>query len=112
MVTRALVTSRHNEVVRLREAGLTYAEIGRRFGISRERVRQIIVRKPTPQKPALDSKVMLRTSDVAQLLGLHSNTVRRWTQKGILKTYRISSRGDRRFRREDINDFLKVRKEC
>ncbi len=112
MITRALGTSRHNEVVRLREVGLTYAEIGRRFGISRERVRQIIVRKPTPQKPALDSKVMLRTSDVAQLLGLHSNTVRRWTQKGILKTYRISSRGDRRFRREDINDFLKVRKEC
>ena len=100
-------TSRRDEVVKLRETGLTYAEIGSRLGISKERVRQILKGKPTLQKPNLDSKVMLRITDVAQLLGLHTNTVRRWDAKGILKSYRIGPRGDRRFKREDIDGFLK-----
>ncbi len=96
-----------DEVVKLTEAGLSYAEIGRRLGISRERARQIAKGKPTPQRLDLHSKIMLTTSDVARLLGLHVNTVRRWSRKGILKSYRISPRGDRRFKREDIDDFLK-----
>lgn len=49
---------------------------------------------------------MLTTSDVARLLNVHINTVRRWSNQGTLKTYRIGSRGDRRFRREDIANFL------
>jgi len=49
---------------------------------------------------------MLTTSDVARLLNIHINTVRRWSNQGILKTYRIGSRGDRRFRQEDITSFL------
>jgi len=100
-------SGRNDAVFRLRETGLTYAEIGRRVGISKERVRQIVKGKPTPQKPDLDSKVMLNTTDVAQLLGLHTNTVRRWNAKGILKSYRIGPRGDRRFKREDVDGFLK-----
>lgn len=64
---------------------------------------------PTPQKPALRFKVLLTTSDVAQFLGVHLNTVRRWSRKGILKSYRISPRGDIRFRREDVDRFLKER---
>jgi excisionase family DNA binding protein len=49
---------------------------------------------------------MLTASDVARLLNVHLNTVRRWSNQGILKAYRIGSRGDRRFRREDITYFL------
>jgi len=49
---------------------------------------------------------MLTTSDVARLLNVHMNTVRRWSNEGTLKAYRIGSRGDRRFRREDIDYFL------
>jgi excisionase family DNA binding protein len=49
---------------------------------------------------------MLTTSDVARLLNVHMNTVRRWSNQGMLKAYRIGSRGDRRFRREDIDYFL------
>lgn len=108
MMTRALTTSRRDEVVEMKEAGITNnAEIGRRLGISRERVRQIVKGEPGRQKPDLQSKVMLTTGDAAQLLGLHPNTVRRWNKSGILKSYRIGSRGDRRFRREEIDAFLK-----
>ena len=49
---------------------------------------------------------MLTVSDVARLLSVHINTVRRWSNQGILKTYRIGSRGDRRFHGEDIDTFL------
>jgi len=54
---------------------------------------------------------MLTTSDVAHLLNVHINTVRRWSNRGIIKTYRIGSRGDRRFIREDIVSFLKQKLE-
>ena len=49
---------------------------------------------------------MLRTSDVAWLLGTHSNTVRRWADQGLIRAYRTSRRGDRRFRREDVARLL------
>jgi excisionase family DNA binding protein len=49
---------------------------------------------------------MLTVNEVSQILHIHSNTVRRWANQGILKTYRVNSRGDRRFVREDIDRFL------
>jgi excisionase family DNA binding protein len=49
---------------------------------------------------------MLTTSEVARLLNVHINTVRRWSNQGVLKTYRIGSRGDRRFERDDVVRFL------
>jgi len=44
--------------------------------------------------------------EVARLLHIHPNTLRRWSDKGRIRAYRISPRGDRRFRREDIARFL------
>ena len=52
------------------------------------------------------TRPMLTVREVARLLNVHSNTVRRWSDRGILKAYRITHRGDRRFRREDIVNFL------
>ncbi len=102
--------SRHNEAVKLREAGLSYAQIGHRFGVSKQRAEQIVKGTRKPPKRTLDSKGMLTGSDVAYLLGVHVNTVRRWSNQGILRGYRISSRGDRRFKREDIDKFLQESK--
>jgi len=48
---------------------------------------------------------MLTTSEVARLFGVHTSTVRRWSEQGTIKAYRIGPRGDRRFRREDIAIF-------
>ena len=57
---------------------------------------------------ANDSRIgpMLTVREVAQLLHVHRNTVRRWSDQGIIKAYRITRRGDRRFKREDIARFL------
>ena len=107
MVRLGMVETRHDdEVVKLREAGLSYAEIGRRLGISKERVRQILKGNPKPPECNLNSKIMLRPGEVAQLLGFHASTVRGWDKKGVLKSYRIGPRRDRRFKREDIIGLL------
>ena len=49
---------------------------------------------------------MLTVKDVARLLNIHVNTVRRWSDQNILRACRITRRGDRRFRQEDIARFL------
>lgn len=49
---------------------------------------------------------LLTTSDVANLLNIHIITVRRWSNLGVLPSFRIGPRGDRRFRKEDILTFL------
>src|SRR4030042_5814137 len=51
-------------------------------------------------------KPMLTVKDVARLLHIHVNTARRWSDQGILKSYRLTRRGGRRFRQEDIARFL------
>ena len=53
-----------------------------------------------------DMENMLTIGEVAQLLHVHINTVRRWNNQGIIKAYRIGPRGVRRFRQQDISAFL------
>ncbi len=45
---------------------------------------------------------LLTVSEVAELLHIHTNTVRRWADKGYLNAYRVNYRGDRRFKRAEI----------
>lgn len=52
------------------------------------------------------SKGMLTARELARLLNVHINTVRRWDERGMLKAYRIGPRGDRRFSQEDVALFL------
>lgn len=49
---------------------------------------------------------MLTVREVARLLHIHPNTLRRWSNQGLIKAYRITPRGDRRFQRQEILDFL------
>jgi excisionase family DNA binding protein len=51
---------------------------------------------------------MLTITEVSRLLNVHPNTLRRWSNKGIIKTYRIGSRADRRFWKDDIDRFLSL----
>ena len=49
---------------------------------------------------------MLTTQEVAELLHVHPNTVRKWSNNGLLRAYRVGSRRDRRFEPEEIDRFL------
>jgi excisionase family DNA binding protein len=52
------------------------------------------------------SNGMLTARQVAQMLNVHINTVRRWDVRGVLRAYRVGPRGDRRFSRDDVALFL------
>ena len=49
---------------------------------------------------------MLTASEVASLLHLHVNTVKRLGDRGELPFFRVCKRGDRRFRLDDVMQFL------
>lgn len=57
----------------------------------------------------LNSTRMLTSTELARFLNIHINTVRRWTDQGLLKSYRIGPRRDRRFSQEDVIRFLRER---
>ncbi len=48
----------------------------------------------------------LSVTKAAQVLGVHPNTVRAWSDQGRLRYYRINPRGDRRYRVGDLQRFL------
>ncbi len=49
---------------------------------------------------------MLTIREVSKLLHVHPNTLRRWSDDGKLKAYRITTRGDRRFRQQDVINLI------
>ncbi|MEE8373388.1 MAG: helix-turn-helix domain-containing protein [Dehalococcoidia bacterium] len=51
-------------------------------------------------------EAMLTARQVAEFLQVSISTVRRWSDRGMLQFYRIGSRGDRRYRRDDVMRFL------
>ena len=50
---------------------------------------------------------LLTVGEVARMLHVHANSVRRWADEGLLPAYRIGRRGDRRFSEEAVENFLK-----
>lgn len=50
---------------------------------------------------------LVTLAEASQILKVHPNTLRKWDKKGILKAVRFGERGDRRYRKEDIEKLLK-----
>lgn len=49
---------------------------------------------------------LLPVGEVASFLGVHSSTIRRWEEKGLLKSYAIGPHNNLRFKQEDVLIFL------
>jgi excisionase family DNA binding protein len=49
---------------------------------------------------------MMTTVEVSRIFHIHPNTLRRWADKGVIKSYCITSRGDRRFMARDVEEFI------
>ena len=84
----------------LDKAGMSPTAIGRELGISRQRAWQVLHAKKR------QGSEMLYSGEAAKLLGLHPETMRRWADRGIIKSYRLGPRQNRRYRREDIEAFI------
>jgi excisionase family DNA binding protein len=50
---------------------------------------------------------LLTATEVAEMLHLLVNTVKRLGDRGEIPFYRVCKRGDRRFRIDDVLDFLR-----
>jgi len=53
---------------------------------------------------------MLTADEVAFVLGLHPSTIRRWRQRGKLKSYLIRDEGCVRFKISDVARIMKFRR--
>lgn len=53
---------------------------------------------------------LLTIRQAAEILNVHVETLRRWDKSGRLKAIRVNSRGDRRYKPEDIKNYLNQRK--
>jgi len=51
---------------------------------------------------------LLSVGQVAAILNVHQNTVRRWATEGLLTASRLGTRGDRRFRRTEVEQLLNM----
>lgn len=53
---------------------------------------------------------ILTLKQASHILNVHSNTLRNWDNKGVLKAIRYGTRGDRRYHREDVTNLIKHKK--
>jgi diguanylate cyclase (GGDEF)-like protein/excisionase family DNA binding protein len=63
----------------------------------------------TSAAPPLNSRpgdATLTVARAAQVLGVHPNTIRAWSDAGRLRYFRMNARGDRRYRLADLQRFL------
>ena len=63
------------------------------------------MRQMTSQAPL---ETMLTIRQVADFLHVSISTVRRWSDTGMLKSYRVGPRGDKRYLRDDVLSFLEA----
>ena len=59
-----------------------------------------------PQAPDIGS--LVTTAEVAAMLHVHANTVKRLGDRGDLPFFRVCSRGDRRYRMVDVEAMLQL----
>jgi excisionase family DNA binding protein len=90
---------------------MNYSEIASILGIRSAAVRKLLTRKSSPGTEVGPPPAMrlLTCSEIASILKIHPNTVRRWSDSGALPTFRLGNRNDRRFRLSDVNRLMSHR---
>jgi len=53
---------------------------------------------------------LLTIRQAAEILNVHVETLRRWDKSGKLIAFRVNERGDRRYKPENIENYLNKKK--
>lgn len=107
-----------DRIIGLHKQRLTNAEIARAVGVTRQRVWAVL--NPKRTETTYDISALLAASkeariapmpisSVATLLGVNANTIRRWSDKGIIQCFRLGTRNDRRFELQHVIAMLRER---
>jgi len=51
---------------------------------------------------------LIKIREAAEMLSVNPETLRRWDREGKLRAIIISKRGDRRYKKEDIEKFISI----
>jgi excisionase family DNA binding protein len=94
------------KISRTRTNRLTKRENLGKSGTTSEKPRLTTRKKNIHQDDFSGFEFPMSTGEVARMLNIHTNTVRRWSRTGILKTFRVGPRGDRRFMPRDVQRLL------
>jgi excisionase family DNA binding protein len=104
----------NQRLAKVKREGLTYQEIGQILGLSRQWIAQVLGPNRRADVVSVDGKHstdrngLLSATDAGKILGVHPNTLRRWSDNGMIRAYRVGKRLDRRFRRTDLENFLET----
>jgi transposase len=108
-----------DRIIALHKRGLANTEIAQMVGVSRQRVWEVLRPKEKNRgnnmSPAVSSASKkartspMSISGVAAILGLHPNTVRRWSDEGLITCFRLGPRHDRRFELQSITEIMHKR---
>ena len=60
------------------------------------------------EKEPMQEGALLDVREAAQFLRVSETSIRRWTDSGKLKCYRVGEARHRRFTRENLLDFLRM----
>jgi excisionase family DNA binding protein len=73
-----------------------------------EQVDEVVVSEPIVENsPRFElEEPLLTINQVAEILHVHPNTVRAWSNNGLLPALRVGRRGDRRFSSTEVRRFL------
>ena len=52
---------------------------------------------------------IITLAEACNILNCHPNTLRKWDNKGYLRAIRFGTRGDRRYKKDDILRILKTK---
>jgi len=106
-----------DRIVALHKRGLANAEIARIVGVSRQYVWAVLNPKEGKRKYNLSAAVRsalketgiapMSIASVAAFLGVHPNTIRRWSDEGVVPCFRLGPRKDRRFEAQHIMEMMR-----
>jgi IS30 family transposase len=84
-----------DRIIALHKRGLANTEIAQIVGVSRQRVWEVLHPKENNRRHSISS--LMSIAGIAAVIGVHPNTIRRWSDEGLIPCFRLGPRQDRRF---------------